>query len=113
VNEERNTTTKTARRNRLVNGKNHKWEQQNHLSTRSFDVGANSLQKAQGPSGHNIRSIIRILERNAHMRLGSQVIYLIRTDRIHPLPKSRSIGEISIVKLHPGRGVVGINVDVI
>lgn len=73
-----------------------------------------SLQKAESTGGDNVCGIIRDLEGNSNMRLGSEVVDLIRLNSIKPTAERRGVSKVGIVEFHAGLvDVVRIDVDVI
>lgn len=48
------------------------------------DVGSDGFQEAEGASGHHIGGVIRDLEGDGDVRLGSKVIHLVGSDGVDP-----------------------------
>lgn len=83
-----------------------------HLSSSAFDVHTNSFEKSESSGTHNISSVIRVVKGDSHVRLGTQVVHFVRTDRVNPLSQGGSIREVTVVQFHAGTRVVRVDVNV-
>ncbi|MBA0663955.1 hypothetical protein Goklo_004034, partial [Gossypium klotzschianum] len=83
-------------------------------STRGDDVGSNDFQQAEGSGDHDISSVIEDFKRDGDMRLCHKILNLVESDGVEPATKKISVGEVSVMELHPSLvGVVGVDVDVV
>ncbi|WRX09742.1 hypothetical protein QQP08_002229 [Theobroma cacao] len=82
--------------------------------TRGGDVGSNGFQQSEGSRSHHVRSIIRDFKRDCNMGLRSQIVNLVGPDGVEPATKRGSVGEVSVMELHPSlERVVRVDVDVV
>ncbi|KAB1998065.1 hypothetical protein ERO13_D12G060301v2 [Gossypium hirsutum] len=67
-------------------------------------MGPNGFQQTEGSRSHHVGSV----------GLGSQIVNFIGSDSVEPTTKRGSVGEVSVMELHPSLvGVVGVDVDVV
>ena len=59
---------------------------------------ANRLQQAQGPLSHHIGGVFGLIEGHADMRLGAEIINLMRFDGVQQAAQARAVGEIAMVQ---------------
>ncbi|TQD77653.1 hypothetical protein C1H46_036814 [Malus baccata] len=78
------------------------------------DVGADSLEEAEGAGGNDVGGVIGDLKRDGDVRLGGEVVDLVGGDYVEPAAEGGGVGEVGVVELHAGLvGVVGVDVDVV
>ncbi|KAG6540856.1 hypothetical protein Mapa_017786 [Marchantia paleacea] len=80
---------------------------------RGLDVGSHGLEQTQSSGGHDVRCVVRVLEGDPDVRLGSEIVHFIGADAVDPLSQSGGICEIAVVQLHARARVVRIDVDVL
>ncbi|MBA0695884.1 hypothetical protein Goari_002481 [Gossypium aridum] len=82
--------------------------------TRGDDVGSNGFQQAEGSGDHDISRVIEDFKRDGDVRLCHKIVNLVESDGVEPATEKRSVGEVSVMELHPSLvGVVGVDVDVV
>ncbi|KAL4378341.1 hypothetical protein GQ457_02G006920 [Hibiscus cannabinus] len=82
--------------------------------TRIGDMRSKGFQQTEGSGSHHVSGVIRDLKRDGDVGLGSQVVNLVGSDGVDPTTKRGSVGEVSIMELHPSLvGVMGVDVDVV
>ena len=68
------------------------------MVARRLLIIADRLQQAQGPLSHHIGGVFGLIEGHADMRLGAEIIDLMRFDGVQQAAQARAVGEIAMVQ---------------
>ena len=75
--------------------------------------GADRLKHVQGADAGGLGRVGRLVERDAHVRLGREVVDLLRVDLPHQLLHAGGIGDVAVVQMEVLAGDVVVMVQVV
>jgi len=84
-----------------------------HLTAAKRDVIANCLDQSQGPDGDNLGGILRNVEGDLDVALGTKVIDFVGVNSLEHPPQPGTVGQVAVVQNDIEAAEMGVVIEMV